>query len=859
VATNNFNSDYDNDAIVPLQTFNDGSGLSRLDDFNISSYAFDGSVPRTTINLITASITPGMQISLTGSALGEPFYRVISNTSSDTEVEDNETGQAVIEYLDLEKNIESITASVSDIFSVNYEDWDNKYLGTKGWYLSNDGNAIFSNVAVRGRIEATEGAIEGNLTLGGSLTASTNTGQLIISSSGIFGSTASGLFHLDNIDGEVSFTGDITANSGVVKKLTIGAGKSYPIINLVGTASVTGAQESGNFILTLGSESKNFSPGDYFYINGPNTSGSAFQNGFPTTASVFFNRIILNKDGSWGSPYTYKILTASYGGPSDRYFCRITQGSLLSNYDFSQVTASSGSINFGYVYFGEYSTYSLSGGTFIDGLVLSTIGPGTFFETYVPDYIDLSGKFRLGKGNITYDGDTLNVIGNINATGGEISGNLSIGGSLTASNNSNQFIVSSSGIFGSSASGSFNLNSISGRITTNSIRINSSRQSGPPPANALFEEGSLFGVTSNFGLNLHHNITATNSGSSINYSFYPATWRSLAYVSGSSGYPDYANPQVITYIENNTMSVGKNGTINAEIALQNFAIDPPDRWVGTPASPAFGIPGTSQISVIADTYIFSGTRAFYMNAPIDDAVSELKNGSFFNMYTDEVSASTYTFFQATTDFLGSPDFKFKLRADGTGLADGAWITPAADYAEYFEWDDGNINNEDRRGVTVVLINEKIKIAEATDDLNDIIGAVSSNPGVIGDSAWNHWHQKYLRDEYGSFIYESHTTVRWTAVEINDEGKPYKKNYFYYVDNVPEDIIIPNYANYKQVLKKTLNPEFDENDSYIPREERKEWTTIGLLGKIRVRSNQLKNPSWKFLKQISDNVEEWLVK
>ena len=72
-------------------------------------------------------------------------------------------------------------------------------------------------------------------------------------------------------------------------------------------------------------------------------------------------------------------------------------------------------MSFGYVYFGEYSSYALSGTTFIDGLVLSTIGPGTFFETYTPDYIDLSGKFRLGKGNITYDGTVngLSARGNI--------------------------------------------------------------------------------------------------------------------------------------------------------------------------------------------------------------------------------------------------------------------------------------------------------------------------------------------------------------------------------------------------------------------------------------------------------------
>jgi len=43
-----------------------------------------------------------------------------------------------------------------------------------------------------------------------------------------------------------------------------------------------------------------------------------------------------------------------------------------------------------------------------------------------------------------------------------------------------------------------------------------------------------------------------------------------------------------------------------------------------------------------------------------------------------------------------------------------------------------------------LINDKIKIAEEGDT---IIGVISGNASVIGDSAWNMWNEKYLRDDF----------------------------------------------------------------------------------------------------------------
>jgi hypothetical protein len=178
-----------------------------------------------------------MAISLTGSSTGQNFYKVLSNNVGDRAFTASPSNEIVIEYLDNDQLVQVLSASVNDIFSVSYENWDGKDLGSTGWYLGNSGNAIFSNVAVRGRIEATEGVIEGGLSLGGSLTASTNVGQIILSSSGIFGSTASGSFNLNTISGQINITGQINAKSGEISYLTVGD-NNFPILNIVGASWV---------------------------------------------------------------------------------------------------------------------------------------------------------------------------------------------------------------------------------------------------------------------------------------------------------------------------------------------------------------------------------------------------------------------------------------------------------------------------------------------------------------------------------------------------------------------------------------------------------------------------------------------
>jgi hypothetical protein len=173
--------------------------------------------------------------------------------------------------------------------------------------------------------------------------------------------------------------------------------------------------------------------------------------------------------------------------------------------------------------------------------------------------------------------------------------------------------------------------------------------------------------------------------------------------------------------------------------------------------------------------------------------------------------SAYSFLFANSG--DNTDREFDLKGDGNGYADGAWTGGGADYAEYFEWADGNINNEDRRGYSVSLVNNKIKIAEQGEN---IIGVISANPSIVGDAAWNKWNGKYLKDEFNSYI-------------LDEDGH------------------------------RTLNPNYDEKAEYIPREQRPEWSVVGLMGKLRIRKGQATMPTWIKMRDVSENVEEWLIK
>ena len=185
--------------------------------------------------------------------------------------------------------------------------------------------------------------------------------------------------------------------------------------------------------------------------------------------------------------------------------------------------------------------------------------------------------------------------------------------------------------------------------------------------------------------------------------------------------------------------------------------------------------------------------------------------------------------------------KFDSNA-GTGspsvIAEGTFSpNTGLDFAEYFEWSDGNPSNEDRIGHTVSVdgLTGKIKIAEEGET---VIGVISGTAGFTAGSASFSWKGRFKHDEWGREVYE----------QLKDEN-----GNLLYAD-----------AETRAQIVKTNRIETEEYDpslenSYVPRELRKEWDIVGLLGQIRVRKTAVIPSNWVKLKEIDSVKDLYLVK
>ena len=113
-------------------------------------------------------------------------------------------------------------------------------------------------------------------------------------------------------------------------------------------------------------------------------------------------------------------------------------------------------------------------------------------------------------------------------------------------------------------------------------------------------------------------------------------------------------------------------------------------------------------------------------------------------------------------------------------------------------------------------NRKIKIATATDDPKNIIGIVSVAPFILAGTAVFDWGDMYLTDVWGSLLLDSSNN-------------------------------------------KIINPKYNPNLTYLPREERKEWTKIGLIGILKLLKGQPVHPNWIKIRDINDEIEEWFIR
>ena len=186
-----------------------------------------------------------------------------------------------------------------------------------------------------------------------------------------------------------------------------------------------------------------------------------------------------------------------------------------------------------------------------------------------------------------------------------------------------------------------------------------------------------------------------------------------------------------------------------------------------------------------------GKFSHYHEGPVDSDQTYAK--SLFVVGNGTASAAT----KRSTAFI--------VTASGACINSSGTYTKNADFAEYFEWEDCNPHNEDRRGRFVTLVGDKIRLANSDD--NYILGIVSSTAAVIGNAASLDWHKKYLTDVFGSRIYQE--------IEVPE-----------FVDEKTGEIT-PAHT----VKQWVINPDYDEEFEYVGRESRKEWSPIGMLGQI----------------------------
>jgi hypothetical protein len=225
------------------------------------------------------------------------------------------------------------------------------------------------------------------------------------------------------------------------------------------------------------------------------------------------------------------------------------------------------------------------------------------------------------------------------------------------------------------------------------------------------------------------------------------------------------------------------------------------------------------LSVNSGSSVGAGAFLSTASTNIIGGLFENSNASFTNnlvkAQTFRSNNAGFIYYSAVSNVTVAGDTDWYVRGDGQVYTDGSTsMSTPADYAEYFEWADGNINNEDRAGYSVSLTNgTQIKIAESGED---VIGIVSANPAVVGDAAWNMWIGKYKKDQFNRYV--------------RDENGD-----------------------------RILSEDFDPESEYVSREERPEWSPVGLVGKLRMHKGQITDSRWIKMRDISDEIEEWLLR
>ena len=200
-----------------------------------------------------------------------------------------------------------------------------------------------------------------------------------------------------------------------------------------------------------------------------------------------------------------------------------------------------------------------------------------------------------------------------------------------------------------------------------------------------------------------------------------------------------------------------------------------------------------------------------------------------------------------------------MRGDGSTYNEANIYGNLSDYAEYFESKTGNAI---AIGTTVKLDGNKVVACSASDTPIGVIRPRGSST-VTGGTAWNHWQKKFVRDDYDSIIMEEYTQTEWED-GLDEDGHPNIVSY--QTDKIPADKTAPADATVisededgNKLMRRKENPDWDESQTYVPREDRDEWVVVGLLGQVPITKGQPVASSWVKMNDVSATVEMYFIK
>lgn len=261
---------------------------------------------------------------------------------------------------------------------------------------------------------------------------------------------------------------------------------------------------------------------------------------------------------------------------------------------------------------------------------------------------------------------------------------------------------------------------------------------------------------------------------------------------------------------------------------------------------------TAHVFCCPDTLDINGRQRILCENSVNDICLDIRchalnqTAPVHSIVCDRPAGSDFDFMQCVSSGRQG-DKKFRFRGSGQADSAGSWRSGGADYAEWFEWGDGNPDNQDRVGHSVTLRDGKIWLAN---DGDDVLGVISATPGVVGDNAEDQWAGKYLYDDFGRPLLEEYEIVTWT------EGGT---EYTFAMESIPPGAVPPPDAVRRTEKRPKLNPDWNPNTPYIPRSQRPEWTVVGLLGKLRMLKGQTVGEDWIKMADISGSVELWFVR